>query len=41
MKGEDIDLGIEAKSVNSFGQDQNRELYILSKNDGVLRIDPA
>ncbi len=41
VKSEDIDLGIEAKSVNSFGQDQNRELYILSKDNGVLRIDPA
>ena len=41
VKGEDIDLGVKATSVNSFGQDQNRELYVLSKDDGVLRLDPA
>ncbi len=41
VRGEDIDLGVEAKSVNSFGQDQARELYVLSKDSGVLRIDPA
>ncbi len=41
VKGEDIDLGLGVKNVNSFGQDQNRELYVLSATDGLLRLDPA
>ena len=41
VRGEDIDLGVEAKSVNSFGQDAAHEVYVLSRDSGVLRIDPA
>lgn len=39
--GESIDLGIRSSHVFSFGQDHQGELYVLSENDGVLRIDPA
>ncbi len=35
------DLGIAAKSVSSFGQDADGELYVLSLTDGLFRIDPA
>jgi glucose/arabinose dehydrogenase len=41
VKGEDIDLGLGVKNVNSFGQDRHRELYVLSATDGLLRLDPA
>jgi glucose/arabinose dehydrogenase len=35
------DLGIEGNSVTAFGEDQNGELYVLSKGAGLQRIDPA
>ena len=35
------DLGIKGNSVTAFGEDQNGELYVLSKGDGLQRIDPA
>ena len=37
----DRDLGINASSVSSFGQDGTGELYVLSQTQGLLRIDPA
>ena len=41
VNGEDIDFGLAVKSVNSFGQDQHHELYLLTQSDGLLRLDPA
>jgi glucose/arabinose dehydrogenase len=35
------DLGIQAPSLSSFGQDANGELYVLSLSDGLFRVDPA
>jgi len=35
------DLGIAAQMVSAFGQDNNGELYVVSQNQGVFRIDPA
>lgn len=34
-------LGPEVGSVTAFGQDLNGELYVLSGDSGVYRIDPA
>jgi glucose/arabinose dehydrogenase len=34
-------LGINASSIASFGQDQNGELYVISLGGAVSRIDPA
>ncbi|MSO79280.1 MAG: sugar dehydrogenase [Acidimicrobiia bacterium] len=35
------DLGVPATMVSSFGQDNDGELYVVSQNQGVFRIDPA
>ncbi len=35
------DLGIQAPSLSSFGQDTTGELYVLSLSDGLFRMDPA
>lgn len=35
------DLGVTADMVASFGQDNDGELYVISQNQGVFRIDPA
>jgi glucose/arabinose dehydrogenase len=35
------DLGIEAGSIASFGEDPAGELYVLSQPDGIFRVDPA
>ncbi len=35
------DLGVSATMVASFGQDNGGELYMVSQNQGVFRIDPA
>jgi glucose/arabinose dehydrogenase len=34
-------LGVQLRSVSSFGQDADGELYVLSLAQGVYRIDPA
>jgi hypothetical protein len=34
-------LGPHVASLASFGQDQSGELYVLSLEGGVYRIDPA
>jgi glucose/arabinose dehydrogenase len=34
-------LGMQLRSVSSFGQDAEGELYVLSLSQGVYRIDPA
>lgn len=36
-----IAFGIGAKNVSGFGEGPNREIYVLSQGDGILRIDPA
>ena len=36
-----IDFAIAAKSVSGFGEGPDRELYVLSQGNGILRIDPA
>ena len=38
---EAIDLGLEVDDVSSFGQGPDRELYVLSQSDGLLRLDRA
>ncbi len=35
------DLGARSNQVAAFGQDQDRELYVLSQGDGLQRLDPA
>jgi glucose/arabinose dehydrogenase len=35
------DLGVTMRSVSSFGQDADGELYVLSLANGLFRIDPA
>ena len=35
------DLDVTLRSVSSFGQDANGELYVLSLSQGVYRVDPA
>jgi glucose/arabinose dehydrogenase len=35
------DLGVTLRSVSSFGQDADGELYVLSLSQGLYRIDPA
>jgi glucose/arabinose dehydrogenase len=35
------ELGVEADSLSSFGQDQDGELYVLSLSEGLFRIDAA
>jgi glucose/arabinose dehydrogenase len=35
------DLGVSATMIASFGQDNDGELYVVSQNQGVFRIDPA
>jgi glucose/arabinose dehydrogenase len=35
------DLGVTLRSVSSFGQDADGELYVLSLTNGLYRIDPA
>lgn len=35
------DLGLEVRSLASFGEDQNGELYVLSLSGGVFRIVPG
>jgi hypothetical protein len=32
---------VQLRSVSSFGQDADGELYVLSLAQGVYRIDPA
>lgn len=39
--GQVRDLGLVAKALSSFGEDQTGELYVLSLNGPVYRIDPA
>ncbi|MSO37380.1 MAG: sugar dehydrogenase [Acidimicrobiia bacterium] len=39
--GAEVDFGLEAGNVTGFGEDNAGELYVLSLNQGVLRIDPA
>ena len=39
--GEEINFGVEAADVTGFGQDHDREVYVLSQRDGLLRIDPV
>jgi glucose/arabinose dehydrogenase len=34
-------VGLKAPLVSSFGEDGSGELYVLSRNKGVLRIDPS
>ncbi len=41
VQSEEIDFGLEATGVSGFGQDNAKELYVLSLTDGVFRIDPA
>jgi glucose/arabinose dehydrogenase len=35
------DLGVEAASLSSFGEDPDGELYVLSLTGGLFRVDPA
>ena len=35
------DLDVTLRSVSSFGQDANGELYVVSLSQGVYRVDPA
>ena len=35
------DLGVTLRSVSSFGQDADGELYVLSLTNGLYRVDPA
>jgi hypothetical protein len=35
------DLGVRAGSVVAFGEDHDGELYVVSQNQGLFRIDPA
>ena len=35
------DLGVTLRSVSSFGQDADGELYVLSLSNGLYRVDPA
>ncbi|MGH9024858.1 MAG: PQQ-dependent sugar dehydrogenase [Acidimicrobiia bacterium] len=35
------DLGVEAQEVTTFGEGPDKELYVVSRGDGLLRIDPA
>jgi glucose/arabinose dehydrogenase len=41
VTSEEIDFGVEARAVSGFGQDNAKELYVLSLTDGIFRIDPA
>ena len=41
VQTEEIDFGLQATGVSGFGQDNAKELYVLSLTDGVYRIDPA
>jgi glucose/arabinose dehydrogenase len=41
VRSEEIDFGLEAPGVSGFGQDNDKELYVLSLGDGLFRIDPA
>ena len=41
VTSEEIDFGLQATGVSGFGQDNAKELYVLSLTDGVYRIDPA
>jgi len=35
------DLGISERQISSFGEDAAGELYVVSQQDGIFRIDPA
>jgi len=37
----EIDFGPKARGASGFGQDNDKELYVLSLTDGVSRLDPA
>jgi glucose/arabinose dehydrogenase len=37
----EVDAGLEASAVSSFGQSNNGALYVLSLTDGLYRVDPA
>jgi glucose/arabinose dehydrogenase len=37
----EIDFGLEAGQVSGFGEDHDGELYVLSINQGLFRVDPA
>ncbi len=37
----EIDFGLEAGQVSGFGQDNDGELYVLSIDRGLFRLDPA
>jgi glucose/arabinose dehydrogenase len=41
VQSEEIDFGLQADGVSGFGQDNAKELYVLSLTDGVFRIDAA
>ena len=41
VTSEEIDFGLHAAGVSGFGQDNAKELYVLSLTDGVYRVDPA
>jgi glucose/arabinose dehydrogenase len=41
VTGTEIDYGLEAGQVSGFGQDHDGELYVLSIDEGVYRLDPA
>jgi len=38
---EDADLALDVASPTTFGQDDDGELYVLSLEGPVLRIDPV
>ena len=38
---QEIDFGIQSSQVSGFGQDNAHELYVLSIDRGLFRIDPA
>jgi glucose/arabinose dehydrogenase len=35
------DLGVSASGVASFGIDNEGEIYVVSQNEGIFRLDPA
>jgi glucose/arabinose dehydrogenase len=38
---ENVELPISAANVQTFGQDSAGEIYVLTGNDGLFRVDPA
>ncbi len=35
------ELGVSASSISSFGVDNDGELYVVSQDEGIYRLDPA